>query len=39
GFIHPTTKQPILFESDLPDDMVAVISKWRKYSADKNDVS
>jgi 23S rRNA pseudouridine1911/1915/1917 synthase len=38
GFIHPTTKQPILFESNLPEDMLAVIEKWRKYSANKNDV-
>ncbi len=38
GFIHPTTKEPIAFESDLPDDMVAVIEKWRKYSENKNDI-
>ena len=38
GFIHPTSKQPILFESDIPEDMLSVIDKWRKYSADKNDV-
>ena len=38
GFIHPTTKQPILFESDMPEDMLAAIDKWRRYSADKNDV-
>jgi 23S rRNA pseudouridine1911/1915/1917 synthase len=39
GFVHPTTQQLIKFESDLPDDMLAVIEKWRKYSKDKNDVS
>lgn len=39
GFIHPTTRQPILFESDLPEDMLAVIEKWRKYSKDKNDIN
>jgi 23S rRNA pseudouridine1911/1915/1917 synthase len=38
GFIHPTTKQPILFESYLPDDMHALILKWRKYSENKNDI-
>jgi 23S rRNA pseudouridine1911/1915/1917 synthase len=38
GFIHPTTKQPILFESYLPNDMLAVIEKWRKYSENKNDI-
>jgi 23S rRNA pseudouridine1911/1915/1917 synthase len=31
GFIHPTTKAPMHFESELPDDMKAVIEKWRKY--------
>ena len=36
GFIHPTTKQQMYFESELPDDMKAVIEKWRKYSANRN---
>lgn len=31
GFIHPVTRQPVHFESDLPDDMNAIIEKWRKY--------
>jgi 23S rRNA pseudouridine1911/1915/1917 synthase len=31
GFIHPTTKEPIFFESELPEDMKDVIEKWRKY--------
>jgi 23S rRNA pseudouridine1911/1915/1917 synthase len=39
GFIHPGTRQPILFQSNLAEDMVAVIEKWRKYSANKNDIS
>jgi len=38
GFIHPTTKKTIAFESDLPADMLAVIEKWRKYSENKNDI-
>ena len=38
GFIHPTTKKEMFFESPLPDDMQAVIEKWRKYSKDKNDI-
>ena len=38
GFIHPTTRQLILFESHLPDDMQALILKWRKYSENKNDI-
>ncbi len=32
GFIHPTTKKQMNFESELPDDMKNVIEKWRKYS-------
>ena len=39
GFIHPTTGKPIKFESDLPPDIEQVIEKWRKYSANKNDIS
>jgi 23S rRNA pseudouridine1911/1915/1917 synthase len=35
GFIHPTTKAPMHFESDLPDDMKAVIEKWRNYIGHK----
>src|SRR4051812_18782883 len=38
GFIHPSTRQPILFESNMPDDITAVIEKWRRYSANKNDI-
>ncbi len=32
GFIHPVTKQEMLFNSELPEDMSAVIAKWRNYS-------
>lgn len=39
GFIHPVTRKPIHFESPLPADMEAVIEKWRKYSANRNDIS
>lgn len=31
GFIHPATLQPIHFTSNLPDDINAVIEKWKKY--------
>ena len=31
GFIHPTTKKEIFFETELPDDMKEVIEKWRSY--------
>lgn len=29
GFVHPATKEEMLFDSPLPDDMRAVIEKWR----------
>ena len=37
GFIHPTTKQQMMFKSELPDDMAQLIEKWRKYSLFKNE--
>ena len=36
GFIHPVTREQIHFESPLPEDMEAVIEKWRKYSVSRN---
>ncbi len=39
GFIHPTTREPVHFESNMPDDMEKVIEKWRKYSQNRNDIS
>jgi 23S rRNA pseudouridine1911/1915/1917 synthase len=35
GFIHPSTKKHLSFDSDYPDDMKAVIGKWRTYSVHK----
>jgi len=32
GFVHPATGKEISFESELADDMKAVIEKWRNYS-------
>jgi 23S rRNA pseudouridine1911/1915/1917 synthase len=32
GFIHPGTGKEVLFESELPEDMKAVINKWRAYT-------
>ena len=37
GFVHPTTKENMLFVSELPDDMAQLIEKWRKYSLFKNE--
>jgi 23S rRNA pseudouridine1911/1915/1917 synthase len=36
GFIHPTTKKEMKFESELPEDMSAVIETWRRYSVSRN---
>jgi 23S rRNA pseudouridine1911/1915/1917 synthase len=32
GFTHPVTGKYIHFDSELPEDMQAVIAKWRAYS-------
>lgn len=31
GFTHPATGESIYFNTDLPEDMEAVIEKWRNY--------
>ena len=31
GFQHPVTKESLMFESPLPDDMTKLIEKWRGY--------
>jgi len=33
GFTHPTTKEEMFFETELPEDMTEVIGKWRGYSS------
>jgi 23S rRNA pseudouridine1911/1915/1917 synthase len=33
GFIHPTTKKEMNFDSEVADDMKAVVEKWRSYSS------
>ncbi|MEO6252519.1 MAG: RluA family pseudouridine synthase [Ferruginibacter sp.] len=35
GFIHPATLKPVHFECELPEDMHAVIEKWKKYLGHK----
>jgi 23S rRNA pseudouridine1911/1915/1917 synthase len=32
GFIHPTTKEYMLFDSPLPSDFASVLGKWRNYA-------
>ncbi len=38
GFVHPTTKENMMFISELPEDMTLLIEKWRKYSKFKNEI-
>lgn len=33
GFVHPTTGKEMFFDSEMPDDMAALLDKWRKYGA------
>lgn len=33
GFVHPTTGKEMFFDSDLPEDMSAVLERWRTYLA------
>ena len=30
GFVHPTTGEEMFFDSELPEDMTALLDKWRK---------
>ncbi len=32
GFVHPTTGEEMEFNCPLPEDMEAVVEKWRKYT-------
>lgn len=31
GFVHPVSKQWLQFDSEIPEDMTALLDKWRKY--------
>lgn len=36
GFIHPTTGEKLYFETELPEDFSAVLSKWDNYIVGRN---
>ncbi len=38
GFVHPATGEEMFFDSEIPDDMQALIEKWRGYIASRNDI-
>ena len=35
GFVHPRTKEQMLFEVDMPEKMKMLLDKWRKYIAER----
>ena len=35
GFVHPRTGQEMFFTSDMPDDMTALLEKWRKIKTEE----
>ena len=37
GFVHPRTGEWLQFDSALPEDMAALLDKWRKYSGQMPD--
>ena len=37
GFIHPTTGEKMVFDSELPEDMATAIEKWENYISNRND--
>jgi 23S rRNA pseudouridine1911/1915/1917 synthase len=36
GFVHPTTGEEMLFNSDLPEDFNSAVEKWRDYISNRN---
>jgi len=37
GFEHPVSKKWLQFDSELPDDMLQALEKWRNYSIHQNE--
>lgn len=38
GFIHPSSGKELFFDSELPDDMQALIAKWENYVNNANNI-
>ena len=36
GFVHPITGEELHFTTDLPNDMTALIERWRSYISNRN---
>lgn len=37
GFVHPTTRESLYFESEYPDDFDACVKKWEGYAASRDE--
>lgn len=35
GFVHPATGEEMFFSAPVPDDMTALIDRWRKYDTNE----
>jgi 23S rRNA pseudouridine1911/1915/1917 synthase len=36
GFVHPVTKQEMLFDSELPENLGQLVEKWRNYISNRD---
>lgn len=36
GFVHPVTKEEMLFDSDLPENLEQLVNKWRNYISNRD---
>ena len=36
GFVHPGTKEEMLFDSDLPENFAQLVDKWRNYISNRD---
>lgn len=39
GFVHPKSGEFMKFESDLPDDMQAILNKWKHYVENRKEIN
>lgn len=38
GFVHPVTKKKLMFDSEIPTDMAALLQKWDAYISGRSDI-
>ncbi len=39
GFVHPSTKKDMLFDSELPADMTEILERWRRYTSGRENLN